>query len=101
MDSSDARSTATMVEQIPLESFGDYHKPLEDRLRQLQAELPRLQAECDHLKIHDLSADQVVQEARALYIRWPSLRIEEKQTIVRSIAERITIGKDEIEIKFS
>jgi site-specific DNA recombinase len=81
--------------QIPLESLSSYHKPLEERLRQLQAELPRLEAECDHIKIHDLSADQVVREARGLYRRWPNLKVEEKHGIVRSIAERITIGKDD------
>jgi site-specific DNA recombinase len=87
--------------QIPLESFGGYHKPLEERLRQLQDELPKLEAEFDHLKIHDISAEQVLRDARALHVRWPSLGVDEKQRIVQSIAERITIGKEEIEIKFS
>jgi hypothetical protein len=87
--------------QVPLESFGMYHRPLEERLRQLQDELPRLEAECDHLTVHDISVDQVVKEARTLYAKWPSLKVEEKQRIVRAIAERITVGRDEIEIKFS
>jgi len=87
--------------QVPLESFGGYHKPLEERLRQLQDELPRLEAEVTHLTIRDMSADEVVNEARQLYSRWPSLTVEEKQRIVQSIAERITVGKDEIEITLS
>jgi site-specific DNA recombinase len=44
--------------QIPLESFGGYHKPLEAQLLQLQNELPKLEAEVTHLKIRDLSADE-------------------------------------------
>jgi site-specific DNA recombinase len=87
--------------QIPLESFGSYHKPLEERLRQFQTELPRLEAECDHLKVHDLSAEEVAREARELYARWPSLTVEEKQRIVHSVAERVVIGSGEIEITLS
>jgi len=87
--------------QIPLESFGGYHKPLEERLRQLQVELPKLEAEFDHLNIDGISVDQVLSEARGLYSRWPSLPVEEKQRIVQSIAESITVRKDEIDITLS
>jgi len=87
--------------QIPLESFGSFHKPLEERLRQLQTELPRLEAELDHGQIHGMSAEQVARDANDLHGRWPSLAPEKRQAVVQSIVERITIAKDEIEIKFS
>jgi site-specific DNA recombinase len=87
--------------QIPAESFGGYHKPLEERLNQLLAELPRLEAELDHLQIRDLSADEVLREARQLHVLWPTLPIEKKQSIVQSLVERIVIGRDEIELKLS
>lgn len=87
--------------QIPLESFGAYHKPLEARLRELQDELPKLQAELAHLDISGVSADEVVREATHLYSRWPSLGIDEKRKIVESIAEKVTVGTDEIEISLS
>ncbi len=48
--------------QIPLASFSRFHQPQEERLRQLQSELPGLEAELDHIKVHDLSADQVLRE---------------------------------------
>jgi site-specific DNA recombinase len=87
--------------QIPLTSFSTFHQPLEERLRQLQDELPRLEAELDHIKVQDLSADQVLREAHELYTRWPKMKVEEKQRVVQSLVERITIGTDEIDIKFS
>lgn len=90
-----------LSEQIPLESFGKYHKPLEERLRQLQEEYARLEAEFAHIKIHDVSADQVLHEARHLYGRWLKMPIQEKRRVVQSIVERITIGKDKIEINFT
>jgi site-specific DNA recombinase len=87
--------------QIPLESFGGYHKPLEERLLQLQNELPRLEAEVTHLQIRDLSADEVLKEARQLHAVWPSLPVERKQSIVQSLVERIVVGRDEIELTLS
>jgi site-specific DNA recombinase len=87
--------------QIPMEAFGNYHRPLADRLRQLQDELARLEAELDHIKINDVSADQVLHEARNLYARWPKMQPEEKRRIIQSLVERITIKKDEIDITFT
>jgi len=87
--------------QIPLESFGGYHKPLEEQLLQLQNELPKLEAEVTHLKIRDLSADEVLREARELYANWPTLPVERKQSVVQSLVEKIVVGPDEIEIRLS
>ncbi|MBI5767659.1 MAG: recombinase family protein [Verrucomicrobia bacterium] len=87
--------------QIPHDSFGSFHQPQVERLRQLQDELPRIEAELDHIKVQDISADQVLREVRALYARWPEMQVEEKRRIVQSLLERITIGPNEIDIKFS
>ena len=88
--------------QIPLEGFGEFYNPLQDRLTQLQTEIPKLEAEITHLKINNLSADEVLSEARTLYAQWPKMEVEAKRKIVESITEKITIGKDnEIEITLS
>jgi chromosome segregation ATPase len=87
--------------QIPLASFGGFHKPLEERLRQLQDEQPRLEAELAHLKVTDLSAEEVLGEARKLYSRWSTLPLADRRSVVQSIVEKITVGKDEIEISLS
>ena len=87
--------------QIPIEEFGNYHKPLAERLTQLQTDLPRLQAEVDYLKIHTVSAEAVRDEADDLYSNWPRLPLENKRRVIEGIVDKIVIGKDEIEITFS
>ena len=87
--------------QIALADFGSYHKPLSDRLTQLQAELPKIEAEMDYLKIHSISASAVEQEADNLYSNWPQLPPENKRRIIEGIVERIEIHPAEIQITFS
>ena len=84
--------------EIPSKGFGDRYRPLEERLGQLQDEIPRLQAEIDFLKISYLSRDQILSDARDLYARWPQLAFEERRRIVETITESITVGDGEITI---
>ncbi len=84
--------------KIDGDGFSQFYKPLEERKRQMDEELPRLQAEVDLLKINHISSDQVLTEAKDLHSRWPSLTVEEKQRIVESVTEKIIIGTDEVNI---
>jgi site-specific DNA recombinase len=81
--------------------FGERNTPIEDRRVELEAEIPRLQGAIDFLKIQHLSGEEVVAAAEDLSSRWESLAHEEKRAIVQAIVERVTIGKDEIEITLS
>ena len=87
--------------QITSQGFGQFYKPAEERLNQLTAELPKLQAEVDFLKVNTLSTDEILNEADTLYGRWPSLPMDEKRKIAESLVEKITIGDAEIDITFS
>ena len=84
--------------QLDGTGFGRLYKPLEHRRNQLETELPKLQAELDVLKINHLSSDQIVNEARDLYGRWPKFTFDEKRRIVESITQEIVIGKDDVSI---
>ena len=84
--------------EVPKVGFGKRYHPLAERLKQLEEEMPRLQARHDVRKIGFLSSDQVVTEARDLYGRWKELSREQRRRIVESITERITVGKDDVEI---
>jgi site-specific DNA recombinase len=91
-----------LARQISVEGFGDLYKPLEQRLLELQCELPRLEAEVDALRVNNLSADEVLSEANQLYSRWPQLPVEDKRKIVEGILEKAVIGPgDEIELTLS
>ena len=88
-------------EQITAQGFGEFYKPAEARMNQLQAELPKLQAEVDFLKVNKLSAADVLHEANSLYERWSTLPAGDKRKIVEALIEKIVIGKGEIDITFS
>lgn len=88
--------------QTPLENFGGLYNPLQDRLNQLQADIPRLEAEITHLTVNRISTDEVAHEAEALYRQWPKLEVAARRRIVESVTERITVGKNnEINITLS
>ena len=53
------------------------------------------------MKIHYLSSEEIISEAKDLYDRWPSLDRNEKRHIVEQITERITIAKDDIDISLN
>lgn len=88
-----------VADQISAEGFGRQYRPLEERLKQLDDEIPALQGELDFLKIQYLSSDEILTEAKDLYSRWPSLTFEEKRQVVEQITERVVIGKGDVTIE--
>ncbi|MFH1679201.1 MAG: hypothetical protein ABIH26_01000, partial [Candidatus Eisenbacteria bacterium] len=90
-----------MKDRITPEGFGRKYKPMEERRRQIEEELPRLQGEVDFLKIQYLSRDEILTEARDLYSRWHKLTFEEKRQIVENVVEQVVIGKSDIDIRLA
>lgn len=85
--------------EVPKEGFGRKYQPLEDRLRQINDQIPELQGEIDFLKIQNTSSGEIVAEARDFYSKWDDLTIEEKRQIVETITEKIVIGADDVTIQ--
>jgi len=83
---------------VPKEDFGRRFKPLSERRRQLDDELPRLQAELDVMRISAASQEEAVIGARTLTEGWSSLTQEQKRQMVEATTSRIVVGKEEIEI---
>ncbi|MCQ4574304.1 MAG: recombinase family protein [Candidatus Brocadiales bacterium] len=88
-------------DKITPDGFGKEYKPLEKRLKQIEDQIPELQAEIDFLKIQYLSSDEILSEAKDLYTRWPQLGEEEKRKIVENITEQLVIGKEDITINLT
>lgn len=84
--------------ELPKAGFGRKYQPLEDRLAQIENQIPELQGEIDFLKIQHLSSDEVINAARDFYGRWPDLDQAEKRQVVEIITEKITISSDEVAI---
>jgi site-specific DNA recombinase len=86
-------------DKISADGFAAQNRPLEERAKQVNEQLPQLQAELDYLKVNFVSSDEVLSEASDLYGHWTTLDAEGKRKIVENITDRITIGKEEINIK--
>ena len=80
--------------------FGKFYKPLEERQKQLETDIPRLQSEIDIYRVNNLSAEEVASEARSLSKQWESMEPDDRRKIVEAIIEKIEIGKGEISITF-
>jgi len=87
-------------DRLSSEGFGKLYRPLEEQEKQLAAELPRLQAEVDALRVNQMSADQVVTEASDLHRFWPKLTFEEKRSVIESITQKIVVSRDSVDITF-
>jgi len=90
-----------LKDQISGQLFADRNTPLEERLRQLQDETPRLQAEVDFLRLQLRSSDEVLSEARDLYSRWPSLPFVDRRQIIEGITDHILVADNEITIQLA
>jgi site-specific DNA recombinase len=88
-------------EEITMEGFGRHYRPLEERLKQIDNQIPEVQGEIDFLKIQYLSSDQIFNEAKDLYSRWPQLTSEEKRKIIENITEKIVVGKEDVTINLT
>ncbi|MCP3995098.1 MAG: recombinase family protein [bacterium] len=89
---------AYIDDQLSAKGFGRQYRPLEERLSQLEDQIPDLQGEVDFLKIQHLSKDQILAETQDLYSRLPGLAFEEKRRIVETVTEKVVVGHDEVQI---
>lgn len=83
---------------IDPEGFGERYRPLRERLRQIDEELPEKQAALDVLRISNVSQEEVLAQARYLHLTWPTLPQEAKRSVIETIVEKITIGQGDIDI---
>ncbi|HVU28108.1 MAG TPA: hypothetical protein VHG71_10285 [Verrucomicrobiae bacterium] len=88
-------------QQISGDGFKDIYAPLEQRKKQLETELPELEARVDFLRVNRLSADDVLHEPHSLHERWPDLPSPERRMIVEALIEKIVIGDRRIDITYS
>jgi site-specific DNA recombinase len=90
-----------LQKQISGDGFRDLYTPAEERMKQLNAELPKLEAEVDFLKVNKLSAADVLHEADSVQEWWPKILPPEKRQIVDALIEKIVIGNGAIDITYS
>ena len=59
--------------EISGEAFGRFFRPVEERQKQLDEELVKLQADVGRPKVDSFSRDQVMADAHYLQEAWPRL----------------------------
>ena len=84
--------------KLSVDGFGDRHQPLEDRSKQLEEEIPRLQAQLDVMRISTSASHVAAAEATDLALRWDQVPEPEKRQIVEAITDCIVVGKEEVTI---
>lgn len=87
--------------EISKEDFQSIYRPLEEQLRQIENQIPELEAEIDFLKIQFLNYDTIQQDAKDLYSNWVSLPYEERRSVIETITDRLVVGTDSIDIKLA
>ena len=87
-----------MEDGISAKQFKEMNNPLDDRKKQLEEEIPRIEAEVALLKIDGLSSEYIMEEAQALHAGWPSMNTDERRKTIELLVKNVVIGKDEISI---
>ena len=91
--------------QITPQGFGQFYKPAEERLNQLLAHLPKLEANFARLKNNQVSTEDILQDAKQIYQEWPNMTADRKRARVESIFEKIEVcevnGTGKIRVTFS
>ena len=83
-------------DKISPDGFGKIYGPLEERLKQLEREIPSLQGEIDFRKIQHHSSDEILSAGKSIAEGWERFTFEEKFRIVESVVDRIEIGEGEV-----
>jgi len=85
-----------LKEGLTVEQFKEIYQPLDARKKQIEADIPRVEAEVDMLTVKSLSSEQIMAEARDLHSRWPKMNQDERRKIVEILVKTIIIGNCEI-----
>lgn len=96
----DKKMELYMAGQIPKDRFGEYYNPLDLQLRQIENSIPQIESELDVLRMEEINGDAVKHDAKSMYERWNTLDKTAKRSFVEQVTSRITIGGDEIGIRF-
>ncbi|TYO96809.1 site-specific DNA recombinase [Geothermobacter ehrlichii] len=76
--------------------FTERFLPLKERKEKIQDELPRIQAEIDHLKTSSTAKDYLIDKATTFAGMWPVLTYEERRKLVDELVASVEIQKEKL-----
>lgn len=83
---------------LSIDQFKHRYKPLDARKLQLEAEIPRVEAELAVLKIDGYNVESIKTDALQLYTNWPNMTPEQKREIVEMLVKRIVVAGEDVVI---
>ena len=89
-----------MKDKISADGFGVKCKPLEERLAQINDEIPKRESELDLIKIDNLAKHSVLEQSTDLSKRWDQMTKDQQYGIVEVITDSIIVKEQEIAINF-
>ena len=97
-----ARKADALVElyqegAIDVEEFKRRHAPSLARLREIEAELSRIEREALTLEADANAKRRALADGVRLRDEWPRMTFEQKRRILESLVERITISGEQVE----
>lgn len=78
--------------------FERKNTPLEERLVQLQTQIPTLQGTVDAIQQKTLSSQKIVEETGWLHQNWDKLKKDEQLKIIETITQQIVVDENEVEL---
>lgn len=81
------------------EAFGRRYRPLEERLSQLEDEIPRLQGDLDFLRMGLMDLDTLTEDGQTILDQLQSLDLEDKRVLVESLTSQIIVGEEDVAIR--
>jgi len=76
--------------------FTERFLPLKERKERLQDELPRIQAEIDHLKTSSTAKDYLIDKVTTFAGMWPVLTYEERRKLIDELVASVEIQKEKL-----
>ena len=87
------------ADALSIEQFKQRYQPLDERKKQIEGEIPRLEGVLAHRNVEKVSSEEIMAEAHDFYNRWPTFDAAQKRRLVETLVKRVTIGKDEVTIE--
>jgi len=87
-----------MDEGLTTQQFKELYNPVDARKKQLEEEMPRVQAEVDLLQIDGFSSEYIMAEIDEIGTSWPTMTPDQRRNLVELLVKKITVGKGEIDI---
>jgi site-specific DNA recombinase len=88
-------------DKISADGFDRTYRPLETRAKQMEEEIPQLEAEADFLRIQQISRDDVFSQVDSLHTHWDRLEAADRRRIVETILDRIVVDEGSVSIEFA